>query len=491
MKKLLGLITLSLIAVLLLPTSVFATTKDDIDNIVKKLSPDLKTAIIYMKKPTTPEEADFGMNGYISNMMAGEDYHVFGYYDLDKDVVEISFQSKDYESGDFLYYDTEANMPVFDEPKAGWKKDYTITPTFDEPKENSTVSNYIDKLNDFDRMTPSTFYVIEDLSLINYYTTSDKSELWNPGAPGRALKYSSINDLTKGANVSFYIDLRAGSQDETLMYEFAEGPMSIFYNGYLYGSKIEGLYIKRVIYISEDTKDDPDEYVKAAQKRINDYLENESVTVSKGGLLSSLPEDSEDDLYPIANDGNYYNVKSGSRTYKFYIVKGTADQLKEPVYTGLDLESNIEITTYDASVPLDTALTVKDVTNSSTKDIIGTSNYKSYDIALFSSAKNADIETLENGKFRVKIPVPEELKGKNLIVYYITADNKIEKHEVTPEGDYAVFETDHFSTYTLAESSEIPNPATGDDIVLYTMILIFSVVGMVLTKAYEIKLKTK
>ena len=33
-------------------------------------------------------------------------------------------------------------------------------------------------------------------------------------------------------------------QDETLMYESAFGPMSVFYNGYSYGLKDQGLYLK-------------------------------------------------------------------------------------------------------------------------------------------------------------------------------------------------------------------------------------------------------
>lgn len=70
----------------------------------------------------------------------------------------------------------------------------------------------------------------------------------------------------------------------------------------------------------------------------------------------------------------------------------------EPIYARIDLNSKIEITSEDSSIPLDTSLTVKNVNDSSIKDKIGTENYKSYDISLYSDAKGVKIETLENPK---------------------------------------------------------------------------------------------
>lgn len=123
------------------------------------------------------------------------------------------------------------------------------------------------------------------------------------------------------------------------------------------------------------------------------------VQKNQGGYLKRviyIPKDSEDIDYPIESDGNYYNIKIGNRTYKFYIVKGTEKQLVEPTYAGIDLNSKIEITSEDSSIPLDASLTVKDVNDSSIKDKIGTENYKSYDISLYFDAKGVKIETLEN-----------------------------------------------------------------------------------------------
>lgn len=458
MKKIrnLAIILAFIIVAALLPHSVFATTESDADTIIKKLAPDGENVTLKMKEPTTPEDADVAVNGYVGNFISGTDYSVYGYYDLDAKKCIVEFYSEDYEA-EHDTWDSKQGKVVHIDGK-GWKKSYTLNAKFVAPTANSTISNYISKLKNFSMMdeeSSKAYYVIEDLSLINYYLTSNKSELWNPGAPGRALKYSSLNEITKGSNITYYLDIRAGAQDETLMFESAIGPMSIFYNGYSYGTKEQGLYLRRVIYIPESTANTTESYVAAAQKRINDYLGNNSVTVTYGGKLSSLLAYAQDEENPVTgNDGNYYNVKVGNRTYKFYIVKGTEKQLVEPTYLGTDIASKVEITSEDSSIPLDTSVNVKSVTDATLKDKIGTDNYKSYDITLYSDAKGAKVEKLTSGEFEVKIPVPAELEGRTLVALYITSAGEKEEHEVTVKDGYAVFTTNHFSVYTLAEKVE-------------------------------------
>lgn len=463
MKKVLGVLVI-VCALFLVPNNVNA--EENREDLIKKIAPDGKNATFKVKKPTSIEEGDALINGYVNNLLQVEGYEITaGCYEAPYTSCTVSIRTEDNE----------------------WEGSYDINVTYDEPKSNAVVDGYFNKLNNSSMSDPKTYYYVEDLSLINYYLTSNKSELWNPGAPGRALKYSTINNTTSGSNITYYIDVRAGMQDETLMFESAFGPMSVFYNGYSYGTKEEGIYLKRVIYIPQDTENTKEAFVKAAQKRINDYLGNSSVVVSYGGLLSSLPAGSEDPDYPITNDGNYYNIKIGDRTYKFYIVKGTDAQVVEPTYVGLDLNSKIEITSEDSSIPLDAALIVNHVEDASIKNIIGTENYKSYDISLYSSAKNSKIEKLENGKFLVKIPVPTELIGKDLIVYYITSAGAKEEHEVTIKDGYATFETNHFSIYSLAEKKSAvseENPQTYDGIVNSIFIGTISFIGLLGTILY-------
>lgn len=465
MKKTIKMFSIMFVAFLFFGvTNVKATEYEE--NLIKRIAPDGKNATLKTVKPTSREESDFLLTGVLANMLNEEDYFIFGYCsESDLTDCTVGIQSTSSEGEPF-------------------SKEYNIKVTYDEPPVYSAISDYKSKMKDFKPNDPTTYYQIEDLRLINYYMTSSKSELWNPGAPARALKYSNdIIKLTKGGNLYFSMVVRAGIQDVTLMFESAFGEMNYYYNGYCYGVKQQGLYLKRVIYIPQDTENAKEAYIEAAQKRINDYLgTDDSVTVAYGGLLTSLPEGSVDEMIDSATtDGNYYNITVKGKTYKFYIMKGTAEQLVAPTYLGSDILSDITITSSNSSIPLDTSLTVKAVINDDIKEVLGTDDYKAFDISLYSNGKGASIEKLDNGKFLVKIPVPSEYEGKELVIYYINSKNETEKYNVTVKDGFASFETDHFSTYILTpliNVTDIKNPETKDNIGLYIILGTISLIGL-------------
>ena len=417
-------------------TNVKATDYEE--NLIKRIAPDGKNITLKTVKPTNEFEAEFYLTGIANKLLNEENYRVYA------------------SPTDDTY--THFVVTIVDENEQGFQKKYNVNVTYDEPKENKnvtdTINAFISKLKNFDESGES-YYHITDLSLINYYMTSEKSELWRAGSSGRALKYSNeLINASNGSDISFYLDIRAGSQSEDLMYEFGFGDMTIYYKDYNYASKKQGIYLKRVIYIPQDTPDTKEAYISAAQKRINDYLGTDDVKVTYGGLLDSLEEYCEDEFIPRdITDGNYYNITIKGRTYKFYILKGTEQQLKKPTYLGKHIETNVKITTEESTVPLDTHLTVENVKNDNIKQILGTENYQAFDIKLFSDGKNDWITKLENGKFLVSIPV-EELNGKTITTYYINKNNEIEEHKTVVKDKIASFETDHFSTYILAEKTE-------------------------------------
>lgn len=102
----------------------------------------------------------------------------------------------------------------------------------------------------------------------------------------------------------------------------------------------------------------------------------------------------------------------------------------------------------------------------------------------------ADINVLENGqvvkidntKMKIKIALPENLKGfsKYEIVYILDGEIK-ETIEAKVENGYIVFETSHLSHYgivAIEENNNIVNPKTNDDIVIYFISSIISLVGV-------------
>ena len=66
---------------------------------------------------------------------------------------------------------------------------------------------------------------------------------------------------------------------------------------------------------------------------------------------------------------------------------------------------------------------------------------------------NGYVTKLKDGKFEVRIPIPENFDKESLAVYYVDDKDKKIEHEVTVKENYAVFTTNHFSIYTLAEKT--------------------------------------
>ena len=101
-----------------------------------------------------------------------------------------------------------------------------------------------------------------------------------------------------------------------------------------------------------------------------------------------------------------------------------------------------------------------------------------------------DINILENGevvkindtKMKIKIALPEELKGyKKYEVVYILNNEIKETIPATVEDGYIVFETTHLSEYGIVATEKInniENPKTGDNIGIYLITSLLAVIGL-------------
>ena len=265
------------------------------------------------------------------------------------------------------------------------------------------------------------------------------------------------------------------------------GAVVVYYDNVPVDTTKIGLNYVNVIYVPNDTADSDEARIAAALKRITDYLgTNNGISMTTGGTLQSITEAkgyywNADGFFDETTSGtNYYNITINDRTYKFAICK--KENLETPVYMTNDIASNITIKSNSSELPLDTAISVKSVENNTIEKALGTKEYTAFDISLYSNAKETKITKLENGNFEVSIPVPEDLKNKDIEVYYVNENGEKEEHSAKVENGYVVFETDHFSTYALVDSANINNievPKTGDNILVYLIITILSIVGIV------------
>ena len=179
-------------------------------------------------------------------------------------------------------------------------------------------------------------------------------------------------------------------------------------------------------------------------------------------------------------------------------------QYNEGEYATMWVDTNLIITPISSEQP--TQDTVKVIESSSSikgsitfeKEV--SKNYtldiKQVEVSKNLSDKNVkylvDINVLENGqevkidntKMKIKIALPEDLKGyKKYEVVYILNDEIKETIPATIEDGYIVFEASHLSQYGIvatekSSSSNVENPKTGDNVMMYLATGILSIIGL-------------
>ena len=106
------------------------------------------------------------------------------------------------------------------------------------------------------------------------------------------------------------------------------------------------------------------------------------------------------------------------------------------------------------------------------------------------------VQIQPDGHVKVSIPIPTNFDNSKVSVFRVEDDGSRVEYNVNVEEvdgvEYAVFETEHFSTYVLAETSNLVKdntPKTGTKeqsnmpYVVYVMIL--SILGMLVLKNKE------
>lgn len=170
----------------------------------------------------------------------------------------------------------------------------------------------------------------------------------------------------------------------------------------------------------------------------------------KSGKLEVITNSNDKDANALSGKVNY----SDGTTYdnsnlKHIILNKTIENVDLK-----DSTSEIKISTTTENVSKDVELVVKDISKEELTTVITDStNYKAYDITLQKDSKKVQ----PNGKVKVSIPVPNNMDTSKLVVYRINEDNTKFEYDVKIENidgkTFATFETDHFSTYVLAEKS--------------------------------------
>ena len=339
------------------------------------------------------------------------------------------------------------------------------------------------------------WFILQDLEVVNYLYNSQKAKKF---AEEKLPNYSAkIHALTDDDKIDFAYDPRAGSGSETALLGGALGPMNIAYDGVIYETvEPVGFITLQVLYVPDNTEKSKEAFIAAAKERLKAYLKGVNIDVKEGGSITALDEedykycnwDRELDQCNYINVfdldktvGEWFEVTIGEQKYRFVISLGS-DKMNNPVMKTEDNSTKIAIETESYDAPLDSRINAKKLAKNSAEYKALAQKLKildemSFELKLFSGSLNAYVETLADGSFKVYIPIDSKYAKKNLIAAYLKEDGSIEFHPITVKNGYAIFETTHFSTYSIVESN---NPTTGDNIFVDMIVLVLSAGAIIL-----------
>ena len=323
-------------------------------------------------------------------------------------------------------------------------------------------------------------FFITDMEAVNMW--ANKYNRNNLTSHRHTVNYSGeLKEYLANRNVDFRVTMIGAGLDTDLYLE-ACGDAVILVNGKMCASVpyMTKALVQHIVYVPDGTATDKDSLMAAAQKRINEYLGSDSkVVVSYGGAFNTLtdPWYDDDEAYQAeminglgleTAPENYFIATSGDMQYKFVIIPDSSKMML-PTYKTVDTSSNVVISSDSAEIPLDTSMRANQLTSGAEYDKVierlGVEENVTFDLKLYSQSTESYVSKLENGTFEVQIPISDELKDKSLVAYYVDENNKVVEYEVTVEDGCAVFETNHFSIYTIAEGELSEESATPEIVV--------------------------
>ena len=367
--------------------------------------------------------------------------------------------------------------------------------TFEYVTPNSKIKNRLDgyaKTFVVDNQNiEEHLFLMEDLETINYKYAFPSFGEWIDSI-NAIINYSSEFQNKIGyMNIGTKLDTRAGWDDQFTSGGF--GFLNLLFDGVIYSYvNTTGVKQNNVLYVPDETENTREAYIKAALDRVNKYIPKANVKIEYAGQIADINDFGVLSLKDIVDVnktlGEYYKVTIGEEEYYYFIAKDSS-KMRTPVMNTVDALTDISIKTDSSEVPLDSKINtvVIDAKSDEYKEFLKKANINNglvVDLKLFSDSINKNISKLENGVFKVYVPLNDELRKLDLTAYYVKDNGEIEKHDVKIEGDYLVFETDHFSTYVIG-GNKLENPATLDNVstwIITTGVSLLVFAGAVLYK---------
>lgn len=320
----------------------------------------------------------------------------------------------------------------------------TVTYNYD-----NNIKTVVDKLT---KNIPEDqdIFKMKDFEIVNFWVNG-----------GKQFYYSS-ELMSCMNNKNFEFNELMG--DATPFASMTAGPVTLKYDGTIYYARyMLGVEAEHVLYVPTNTA--KADYLKVMQERVDNYIGKGKAVISDCGTVeqdtTEYPIDPQNPIFEKSSDGHVYKMTIGENSF-YFVIKADTESMYTPTFISSDVATDVAISANSGTLPLDTLIRVNEITGGDQYEkimkILALENGEIYDLKLFSQALEKNITKLEDGSFEVRIPLSEKLKGKDLVAYYVDDNGNKEEHEVTIKDGYAVFNTNHFSTYTLAEKpAETPD----------------------------------
>lgn len=403
-----------------------------------------------------------------------------------------------------LYY---GYMVDINENDANVNLNYEKSPEFHKvnvsyKEKNPVAEQVIDNI--LDRMKNDSIKVVtEDLEYVNEFYYNYRGYFTN--------NYDSIslNNIIKkyidNSHVGYFFSSYLPS--ESRYFSSSSGEIVLYYDGVAYGvSDSVNHLVNNIIYIPNNTQDTKEAYISAAQKRIDDYLGNNSgVEIAYSGpyyakLIDEKSDDAKFSDYNIDKskfDGNEYSIAYDGRV-EYVLIYKDSSRMQTDTFFSSDINNNVFVKSSTANYPINTMLNTKIMDEENEKygtilKKLGVTKALVVDINLYSPIEG-EITEFDGEKFEVGVPVNDlDLLEEELMAYHIDKDGKVESYNISLEGKVAKFITSHFSEYIIAkktvennaiEKNTEVNPQTGDNILSSVLLGIISSIIIFGTSVY-------
>lgn len=299
------------------------------------------------------------------------------------------------------------------------------------------------------KLTSPKYYEV-DLDYISYSTNSEEEFMAECEKVFKIIGNYYEKQINNKA-ITVKASSMAGGTDDGLNMWTHPTMLSIYLNDKLVDTRNMGSEIAVPVINVPSTISDSE---------LNNYIKNIITKSYKeyGEQITKIEKGTKEVALMDIPDG--YTIYS-NRGYESVVIvrkeKVTEPVKKEETTTKIKLEADTTV------IPANTILEIKEVKEEKTLKVVKESlkevsnKYVTYDITLTSN----NVKIQPNGKVKISIPVPSDFDKTKLAVYRIAEDGTKTKYDTKVEGEYATIETDHFSTYVLAENNvtinETPN----------------------------------